>query len=337
MNAFQGQSKNLKKYLFLGTSLLCVVAFSIFATAYYPTDFIFLRKVTISVIIPKNTNAKQIVNLLKQKHIIRSKSWFLFLVQMKNQMQNLKSGLYVFHRNQYNEIISSLVLNKTQKIKITIQEGLSAYSISRKLFKKNIISDPEKFYQFIVDSDYEGYLFPTTYFMEYHSGIKQVINTFIETFRSQFQTPHKQQIEEMDMTLSEIVTLASIIERETVVPEERTIVSSVYRNRLKKNMKLQADPTVQYAIGKGKNWKKRLYYKDLKIDSLYNTYQHQGLPHGPICNPGLGSLYAALYPNKTDYLFFVASGENNRHNFSKTYEEHLKYVKKFKRKRRDAK
>ena len=132
---------------------------------------------------------------------------------------------------------------------------------------------------------------------------------------------------------SAALALASIIEREAAVDDERPVISSVYRNRLKKRMALEADPTVQYAIGKGRTWKERILYKDLKVKSPYNTYLNRGLPPGPICSPGLASIRAALNPAETPYLYFVADG-TGRHQFFKDHRSHILWQKQNRKKRR---
>ena len=144
------------------------------------------------------------------------------------------------------------------------------------------------------------------------------------------------QLEGQDLTLEQVVTLASIVEREAQKPSERPIIASVFLNRLKAGIPLQADPTVQYAVANGSAasvqqytyWKKELTVDDLKLDSPYNTYVNAGLPPGPIANPGLASIQAVVRPATTDYLFFVAKGDGS-HVFAETLEEHLRNVEKY--------
>ena len=128
------------------------------------------------------------------------------------------------------------------------------------------------------------------------------------------------------MTEDQILVLASIIEREARVDDERAVIASVYHNRLRKRMALEADPTVQYALSDGQFWKERLTKKDLKVKSPYNTYLRPGLPPGPVCNPGLKSIQAALHPASTDYLYFVADGAG-RHRFSTNLKSHIEFQK----------
>tara|TARA_B100000700_G_scaffold227303_1_gene250917 strand:- start:111 stop:770 length:660 start_codon:yes stop_codon:yes gene_type:complete len=164
----------------------------------------------------------------------------------------------------------------------------------------------------------EGYLFPDTYFFSENSSAKNVIGTLLKE-GERFWTPSKLlRAKKLGFTKHEIITLASIIEGEAVHNEERAIISAVYHNRLKKNMKLQADPTIQFILD---DKPRRLLNKDLKVDSPYNTYLYHGLPPGPINSPGEKSIIAALYPEKNDYLFFVATG-NGYHSFSKNERQH---------------
>ncbi len=173
----------------------------------------------------------------------------------------------------------------------------------------------------------EGYLFPDSYYVYERSSPSEIIGIFYNGFKKFMTDSLKARADSMGFSVHEVLTLASIVEGETNKTEEMPQIASVYLNRLKRGMKLEADPTIQYLQPNG--WK-RLLYKDLKIKSPYNTYLYAGLPPGPINNPGGKAILAVLYPADTDYLFFVANGEGG-HNFSKTYSQHLRNVAKYRR------
>lgn len=185
------------------------------------------------------------------------------------------------------------------------------------------------------DGTLEGYLFPGTYMVPYDADAQYLIEEMLRTFDRQVTPAMRQAYGAQGLTLPQAVILASIVERETPFDEERSRIASVYTNRMREGMPLQADPTVQYAIGfqeENQNWwKAPLFLSDLEVNHPYNTYVIPGLPPGPIANPGLASLQAVADPEQTDYLFFVVDCESNppgRHVFSRTYDEHLANVQR---------
>jgi UPF0755 protein len=180
-------------------------------------------------------------------------------------------------------------------------------------------------------SSLEGYLFPDTYYFFEGTSSRKVLVTMIDEFWKNFNKTFIERTNELGFTVHEVVTLASIIEGEALLDKERAIISSVYHNRLKKRMKLQADPTIQYLIPGNP---KALSLRDLKRVSPYNTYLNYGLPPGPINNPGLESIRAALYPASTDYLYFVAQGDGS-HVFTTNQQDHLKAKKLYKQYKRE--
>jgi len=177
------------------------------------------------------------------------------------------------------------------------------------------------------DERVEGYLFPSTYKFAKGTTVEKVVEMMLDEFTKRWIETFDVEARDLKLTRHEIVTLASIIEEEAQVKSERPRISSVFHNRLKRNWRLQADPTVLYALG---NPERLLTKADLRVDSPYNTYKHKGLPPGPIGNPGIDSIMAALRPEKTDYLYFVAIGEG-KHHFSKTLSEHNRMVRKMRR------
>jgi UPF0755 protein len=176
--------------------------------------------------------------------------------------------------------------------------------------------------------DLEGYLFPNTYDLPRKAPESEIVGAMVAGFHGVFDEGRRQRAAELGLTVREVVTLASLIEEETALPEERPLVSAVFHNRLKRGMKLDCDPTVAYALKLEGRYTGRLLLRDLKVESLYNTYLHAGLPPGPISSPGAASLDAALHPAAVDDLYFVARGDGS-HRFSRTLSEHLDAVKKF--------
>lgn len=175
----------------------------------------------------------------------------------------------------------------------------------------------------------EGYIYPGTYRFTQRDAARELVGEAVSRLEADVTPEITAGLEARGLSLHEGLTLASIIERETRLPEERPVVASVYLNRLRRGMRLQADPTTQYAVGEpGDWWKAGLTREDLRSTSPYNTYAHEGLPPGPICSPGLPALRAAAQPAETEYLYFVARGDGG-HAFAETYEEHLRNVRRY--------
>jgi peptidoglycan lytic transglycosylase G len=193
-----------------------------------------------------------------------------------------------------------------------------------------VVRDPEVIKSLGVEgTSLEGYLLPETYLFNWELEELDVVRRQVGQFWVVFNDSLKRRAEELGWTVREAITFASIIEGEAGLDEERPIISGVYHNRLRRGMKLEADPTIQYLVEGGP---RRLFYSDLKIDNPYNTYIYAGLPPGPVNNPGKASILAALYPAQHEYLYFVANGRGG-HRFSKTYSEHMKNVRRYRRDR----
>jgi len=211
-----------------------------------------------------------------------------------------------------------------KNVVLTLQQELKIDSsrINKLAYDNNFLESLE-----INSNSLEGYLLPGVYDIYENSDAEEVIKIFIDSLKNFWSDSLQNQSKILNLSKHQILTFASIIEGETNYKEEMPIISAVYHNRLKKGMKLQADPTIQYALDGG--WR-RLKYSDLSVDSPYNTYKYFGLPPGPINNPGKDAIIAALYPAEVDYLFFVADG-TGKHKFAKTYNEHLKNVRDYRK------
>jgi len=184
------------------------------------------------------------------------------------------------------------------------------------------LADEKKFLSIVRREKLEGYLFPETYFFETGTSEEEIISTMEKEFERRITPEMLARTRELKLSLHQLITLASIIEMEAT-EYDKALVSAVFHNRLKKRMRLKSCATVIYALGKHKE---RLTYRDLRVKSPYNTYIHYGLPLGPICNPGMGSIKAALYPADTDALFFVVDRTTGKHIFSRYYRQHRRHV-----------
>ncbi len=238
------------------------------------------------------------------------------------------------------QLIKLLSEGRSVNERITIPEGLQSRQIAS-ILAKGVEIDSIAFMQHVQDTSLlrefglsgdclEGYLFPNTYDFQFGKSAKSVVRTMLKEFNRQVGDSLRTVINSGKMTLLETLTLASIIEGEAVVDSERALISAVYHNRLRRGIPLQADPTIQYII---KDGPRRLLTKDLRIDSPYNTYLNRGLPPGPINNPGLASVVAAIQPDNAPFLYFVANGDGT-HTFSRTLREHNRAKARFDKYRR---
>jgi len=311
--------------LFFIFSLIFLITILFITAIYFPLEENTpIQKV---VNIPSGTNAKEIVDLLGEDEIIRKNNYtFRILIKLLKLEDQLKYGEYNFSpsMNMF-QILDKLIKGEVITYKITIPEGYTCTQIAE-LLDKEEIAEKEIFLKLAKDSKktWEGYLFPDTYEVTKKYGENNMSKVMLSNFNQiAMENKFEEKAEKIGFSLDEIIILASIIEKEAKFSEEKNKVSSVFHNRLEKGMKLQSCATIQYILEKPKEI---LDEKDLKIDSPYNTYLYKGLPPGPICNPGLDSIIAALEPEEGDYLYFVL-GENGRHIFSKTYQEHLRNKK----------
>ena len=261
-------------------------------------------------------SSRAIATLLQEEKIIRSKNFFLLLLKLTRNERKLQAGLYELKSwTSPFDLIKKLVKGEVAIITLTIPEGYTATQIANLLEKKQLCSS-EKFLNVVKENDLEGYLFPARYTIPSSISSEGIISMMEQKFK-EVMFPYERGLEEF--FLKDIVIVASIVEKEAQMDWERPIVASVLYNRIKKRLHLASCATVEYALGEHKA---RLTTKDLLIESPYNTYLHYGLPPGPICNPGEASLKAALFPAKTNFLFFVSKGDGTNA-FSETYAQHL--------------
>lgn len=291
---------------------------------------------TFTEIYPGSSTAK-IAAALKQQGVIQSK-WAFVLYHLA-QGGTLKAGEYRFdHPARMIEVYDRMHRGDVYTIGLTIPEGANLFDIAQKVEEANLGSK-EAFLQaarqnlvLIADLDpdaesLEGYLFPDTYHFQRKATPAEMLAAMVKRFR------HVAAQIGLAQNYRQIVTLASLIEKETPINEERPLVASVFENRLAKDMPLMTDPSVIYAALLDGRYRGTIYQSDLQTDSTYNTYKHTGLPPGPISNPGVASLKAALHPAQTDFLYFVAASANpsGRSKFSTTLEEHQQNVQAYRR------
>jgi len=329
----------MRKFLFF-ILILILIGFSVsFFIGVFKPQIIPNKTVNIK----KGISIAKIGSLLEEEEIIHSTSMFVALVKLLNREHKLHYGKFNFS-GKYSLIGVIRVLSNAEIVKnqITIPEGFTVRKIAY-LLAQNNLADYSKFVKLTTDTTFisslnikveslEGFLFPDTYYIPYFADEKYIIKMMVNNFFLQLETVQSEKISFVPFrdnsltgfdSLYSTLILASIIEKEAIYDDERAIIAGVYENRLANRMLLQADPTVAYALELSGKSRKKIYYEDLKINSVYNTYKHIGLPPTPICNPGLESITAALNPAKTDYFFFFA-GKKSRHIFSTTYREHLK-------------
>ena len=316
--------------------------------AFYLLFLLFQKPISgeVFVVIPKNPSISQSIDLFAAKGALKPKWAFGLIAKSFSLFTNkeIKSGKYKLNDAYNNVQILKLLFSSKQKnvVRVTIPEGKDledfAEIISQKVecessdFMKYASNDSLLKAWGINGKNVEGYLMPNTYDFYVGQEPKEIIDRLLHEQKKLWDEKFNELLKKSNLNKREILTLASIVEAETSAPEERPIVAGAYLNRLKIGMKLEADPTVQYAIGK----KKRLTYKDLEFDSHYNTYKYAGLPPGPINNPSYASILAALEPAKHKYIYFVAIGDGSgKHNFSTNERQHLKYVETYRKNKRD--
>ncbi|MCM8760201.1 MAG: endolytic transglycosylase MltG [Candidatus Omnitrophica bacterium] len=277
--------------------------------------------------IPEGANAVDIAKLLEEKGIIKNDDWFLYLTRRYNVQENLQAGIYEFSgRTPLKEVIRKIVKGEVILVRITIPEGSTIKDIAEILEKKKLVSKDEFIKYAGENKNLEGLFFPDTYLFPHKTSVEAIASTMYKRFKNVFEEIYGEPITDTNFKkVKEIVTVASIVEKEAMYDSERRIIAGIIYKRIDKRIPIQSCATVIYATGKSKA---RLSTSDLKVKSPYNTYTHRGLPPGPICNPGASSLKAALNPAKTDYLYFVSMGDG-RNYFSKTYSEHISAVKTF--------
>lgn len=283
----------------------------------------------------------EVASILEKKGIIRGIRRFSLLARYYKTTKKIKAGEYCLTTSMLPlEVLNDLVRGNVIEHPITIPEGYNIYQIADLLDASNI-AVRETFLKRSLDPVFvsslgiegesvEGYLFPDTYNIPLYMKVDEIIKVMVSRFRDIYSAKYAEKAKEAGLTMKETIILASLIEKETGIPAERPLISAVFQNRLKKNIRLQSDPTAVYGIV---DFSGKVTGKHLKTDSPYNTYLYSGLPPGPIANPGEASIRAVFYPADVDYLYFVSKNDGTHH-FSSSLREHNVAVWKYQRKRR---
>ncbi len=337
-----GSTRLVKKFFILCT---LVIIFAAGITAWFVHHFLETPGPTlqqpVSVLIPKGVSLRTVAQALEEQGLVTNGTLFSWWVRYTGADRKIKTGEYEFDEALTPvELLRRLLAGQGLRVSVTIPEGLTFRQIVRLLSEKGLGSE-ESF--FCLNSDpaflekwrlpwqgLEGYLFPDTYYFSRFASAEEVLEQMIGHFYKMLKPEMYRQAEVLNFSVHEVVTLASLIEKETGTPPERPLVSAVFHNRLRKGIPLQCDPTVIYGIP---DFDGNLTREHLRTPTPYNTYVIRGLPPGPIANPGLKSLQAALRPADEDYLYFVGKGDGS-HLFSSDLATHNRAVMQYQKRRR---
>jgi len=292
--------------------------------------------------IPHGASSRAVAHILKKAGVIRNSFAFEFYAR-RHPKRTLEAGEYLFdHPLAGKEVFWKLANGQVFEQPFTVREGETIFDIARDLEAAKYMSaddfltaaqDSSQIKDLFPDArTLEGFLFPATYNLPKHAPAQEITGMMVRKFREALANvlPNEDPATEPPVSIGSVVTLASLVERETPKPDERPLVAGVFANRLAKNIPLQCDPTVIYALQMDDEYNGTLTLRDLRLNSPYNTYRNRGLPPGPIGNPGEVALRAALHPAQTDYLYFVANTQGG-HFFAPTLAEHNTNVAKYHR------
>lgn len=316
----------------LGTAGLAAVGLGMWVLL-TPTPI--MRSGPRTIEIPLHQGVAGVARQLQDEGIVRSRLAFILLAAITGKARSLKAGEYLVPRNESAlGVLALLASGRVVQHHVVLPEGHSLAELARLLEAERLATVPEVFRaaqdpafllsQGIAAESVEGYLFPDTYQLVRGMTPEEILARMVGRMRERM-SPILAEIRAREITVHAALTLASIIEREAVDPSEMPLISAVFWNRMRRDMPLQADPTVQYAVGRERQ---RLTREDLQADSPYNTYRRPGLPPGPIGNPGLAAIRAAINPAPVGYLYFVAADDRSHH-FSTTLEEHNAAVARY--------
>ena len=277
----------------------------------------------------------QIAHQLKEKGIIESVTWFKIVARLSSSERDLKAGKYDLRTHMPSESVLNCIKSGfcQHLTRLTTLEGWRSEEIAEMLSENNI-TNAQAFLDIVRKRDLEGKLFPSTYYFAENTPAWAVVDAMLNQYNKRLKPLLSEY--KGKLTEKEILTVASIVEREAIYHDERPKIAAVYLNRLNIGKRLEADPTVQYAIGfnftENRYWKKGLTYRDLRDPSPYNTYRHNGLPPGPIANPSFESIKAVIYPEPNFEAIYFVADNTGRHDFSKTYSEHVQKKNMYKQK-----
>jgi UPF0755 protein len=279
--------------------------------------------------VPVGMSVPALSDLLHGQGLVRSAGKFRWLVRFKGAARQIKAGEYQLSTGlRPGELLNKIIRGEVRLHQITFPEGYTLKQMAELLEASNLVN-AESFIATATNPPFvhslgipatslEGYLFPDTYRFAKGLPVETVLRSFVTMFNQHFGPVQEEQARKLGFTRHQVVILASVVEKETAVAEERPLIAGVFLNRLRKRVRLQSDPTVIYGL---RNFDGNLTRAHLQLDTPYNTYTRRGLPIGPICNPGAASIQAVLNPTSTSYLYFVAK-KDGTHHFSKTLVEH---------------
>ena len=331
------EKKWIGKWIVVG-ALAAVVLLSGCSAAFLLSDSSNLadKEQKIYLKVRPGADARSIARDLEEKGVIGNRYKFFWFAKWKGEANNFKTGTYAFHGNMdFQEILSELTRGGTSIVRFTIPEGFGVKEIAERLSKEGLVDQKEFLkraenfapYSYMkkrrnVRYAAEGFLFPDTYTVEPDITVEEIMRMMAQDLDERLTEELRERAEEQKLSIYELITLASLVEKEAQYDEDRPIIAQVFFKRLEIGMPLQTDASLQYLMDEPKE---DVLIEDTKIDSPYNTYQHEGLPPGPIANPGMASIEAVLYPADTDYLYFVADREGHNH-YSSSYDRHLELV-----------
>ena len=323
------------------TALLLILVATLTGIAFYryatsPVDRFIVTK---TVDIPKGAGFFRITEIMNDAGLVANRPFFWLLALGKGATRQIRAGEYEFTGSQSpSEILEKLVRGEIKSYTVMLPEDITVNDVAKRLLADKLINEKE-FMALTVDREFlgslgidaesiEGYLFPETYQFDRSMTTREVIRIIVRQFWKEITPEMRKRAEKIGLTLNEWLTLASIIGKESGNKDEKPLISAVFHNRLKRGMKLQSDPTAVYHLEQAGTPVKRVLRSHLKKSTPHNTYLIDGLPPGPIANPGIDSLRAALYPADVNYLYFV-SKKDGTHEFSSNFDAHNRSVSKY--------
>ncbi len=322
-----------KKWQMAAMGLAVLLTLFVAALAFYSLSPIDRKNLTVVVDIPTGTSFIGATEILHQSGLIKSRLLFYALTVIKNARRQIRAGEYEINTMlSPSQMLDKLIRGEIKYYKVVIPEDLTMWEIADRLYEYKLINK-DLFFELARDRAFleslnikaesiEGYLFPDTYFLDRSMSTRRIMKTMVDTFWGKITPEMLKKAQEMKWDIHKIVTFASLVGKESGVNAEKPMISAVFHNRLKRGMPLQSDPTSVYDL---ENFKGKIVRSHLKRKSPYNTYVIKGLPPGPIANPGLSSLRAALFPADVKYLYFVSKNDGT-HFFSETFAQHVQAV-----------
>lgn len=333
-----GRARSRTRWFRITRVVLPLVLVVFLAWLWRETGGVRSTEAAVRVRIPKGSTVRAAADSLARAGIITSPRLFRWFASTTGRTRAIKPGAYLFApRSSYSLVLDALVNGRSVMHNVTIIEGFDIRDIAPLLAKALSVSE-DSVRAAVADTAWrrrlsvpapslEGYLFPATYAFADGTSAREAVVEMLERFEAAWKPEWNERLHDLSISRHDAITMASIVEKEARKAEERPIIAAVYWNRIKKGMRLQADPTVQYALPSHVD---RVLFKDLEVESKYNTYKYAGLPPGPIASPGEASIVAAITPASVPYLYFVAHPDGH-HEFRTTFDEHTRAISMIKK------